>query len=330
MSEVARPRLIVDCDPGHDDAVALVCAARFGDLVGITTVGGNAPLADVTANALLTCQLFDIDVEVHAGAARPLVAEPRHAPEIHGVSGFHGPALPELRRSVTSHDAVAYMIETIRGEEGLWLVPTGPMTNVALALRQAPDLADRLAGISFMGGSAGAGNHSPVAEFNVMVDPEAAAAVLGTGGRILMAGLDLTHQFVVDDELERAVRALAVDDVNPGAEVVADLLRSYLDRIELIRGERQGGLHDPCAVLAVTHPDVIEHRMRHVDVELHGTLTRAMTVVDQRPAGGLEPNVAHGHHLDHTRARALVLEAIGELGRAAAIGPADVAKGNHA
>lgn len=315
MNPGERPRLIVDCDPGHDDAVALVCAAHYGDLVGITTVGGNAPLADVTANALMTCQLFGIDVDVHAGAVRPLVAEPRHAPEIHGVSGFAGPALPELERRPASDDAVGWLIETVRGEEGLWLVPTGPLTNVALAFRQAPDLIDRLAGVSFMGGSAGAGNHTPVAEFNVMVDPEAAAAVIGSGARLFMAGLDLTHQFVVDDSLERDVRALAEGGGNRGALVLADLLAGYLDRIDDIRGERIGGLHDPCAVLAVTHPQVIEYTDRPVDVELAGTLTRGMTVVDRRPSPGGEPNVAHGHTLDHPAARTLVLEAIETLGR---------------
>lgn len=313
-----RPRLIVDCDPGQDDAVALVCAAHYGELVGITTVGGNAPLADVTANALLTCQLFGIDVDVHAGAARPLVAEPRHAPQIHGVSGFEGPALPEPTRSVSSDDAIGYLIETIRAEEGLWLVPIGPLTNVALAFRQAPDLIDRLAGVSFMGGSAGAGNHTPVAEFNVLVDPEAAAAVIGSGVPLWMAGLDLTHQFVIDDALEADIRALAAGGGNRGAEVLADLVASYLRQMERIRGERRGGLHDPCAVLAVTHPGVIEHRIRHVDVELQGALTRGMTVVDQREPSS-DGNVAHGHTLDHPRARSLVLDAIDVRGRTAAV-----------
>jgi inosine-uridine nucleoside N-ribohydrolase len=170
-----NPRLIVDCDPGQDDAVALVVAAYAGELVGITTVGGNAPLSAVTANALMTCQLFGIDAEVHAGADRPLIAEPRHAPEIHGESGFHGPTLPALERQVASDDAISYLIETIRAEEGLWLVPMGPLTNIALAFRQAPDLPGRLAGVSFMGGSAGSGNRTATAEFNVFVDPEAAA-----------------------------------------------------------------------------------------------------------------------------------------------------------
>jgi inosine-uridine nucleoside N-ribohydrolase len=304
----ARPRLIVDCDPGLDDAAAIVVAHHFADLVGITTVGGNAPLRDVTDNALLTTQVFGIDVEVHAGADRPLVAPPRHAPEIHGERGFEGPSLPALERRPASCDAVSYLIETIRGSEGLWLVPIGPLTNVALALRLAPDLARRLAGISFMGGSATAGNHTAVAEFNVLVDPEAAAVVLGSGARILMAGLDLTHQFVLDDRLAVEVRRIA----NPGATMLADLMVSYLDQVEKARGLRRGGLHDPCAVLAVTHPAVIQHTLRPVDVELAGTHTRGMTVVDQRPpVGGVDGgNVWHGHTLDHPAALAALLEAI--------------------
>lgn len=310
---MTKPRVIVDCDPGQDDAFALVVAAEHADIVGITTVGGNAPLADVTTNALLTCQLFGIDVPVHAGAVRPLVAPPRHAPEIHGVRGFSGPSLPELERSATSDDAIGYLIETIRAEEGLWLIPIGPMTNVALALRQAPDVAGRLAGISFMGGSATVGNHTATGEFNVLVDPEAYAIVLGSGVPMRMAGLDLTHQLVVDQALEVDVRAIG----NPGAIVLADLLANYLDAVGALNQRRVGALHDPCAVLAVTHPDIIESTPRHVDVELAGIHTRGMTIVDQRGPGiGEEPNVQHGHTLDHEAARMVVLDSIRQRGGA--------------
>lgn len=304
-----RPRVILDCDPGLDDAAALVLADHRADLVGITTVGGNAPLAAVTTNALLVTQVFDIEAAVYAGAERPLVAAPRHAPEIHGEHGFAGPALPDLIRSAADGHAVDYLIETIRGEEGLWLIATGPLTNVALALRRAPDLANRVAGISFMGGSATFGNHTPVAEFNLMVDPEAAAVVVGAGATTVMAGLDLTHQFVVDDELADALRALAT----PGSTMLADLVVAYLDQIEIVRGWRSGGLHDPCAVLAVTDPGVVARTLRRVEIELAGSLTRGMTVVDQRPPHGVDDpggNVWHGHTLDHDRARTLLFEAV--------------------
>lgn len=304
-----RPRILLDCDPGHDDAAALAVAAHFGDLVGITTVGGNAPLADVTRNALLSAQVFGLDVEVYAGCDRPMVAEPLHAPEIHGVSGFSGPELPELSRSASSVGAIEYLIETIRAEEGLWLIPTGPLTNVAVMLRQAPDLVRRLAGISFMGGSAGNGNRTPTAEFNAMVDPEALKVVVDCGARVLMAGLDLTHQFVVDDSMVADLRAVQT----PGAKMLGDLIDSYLDKAEQRGVPRRGGMHDPCAVLAVTHPELIQHTRRHVDVELNGQLTRGMTIVDQRPGAPAGGNVDHGHTIDNHTARGLFLEAVAAL-----------------
>ncbi|MEM8925984.1 MAG: nucleoside hydrolase [Actinomycetota bacterium] len=311
-----RPKLILDCDPGLDDAAALVVAAHYAELVGVTTVGGNAPLADVTTNALLTTQVFDIDVEVHVGAVRPLVAEPRHAPHIHGENGFEGPSLPPVERSVASDDAIGFIIETVRATEGIWLVPTGPLTNIAIAIRSAPDILDRIAGISFMGGSATFGNHTPTAEFNIMVDPEAAAAVMAAPTTIHMAGLDLTHQFVVDDALPGALRAVG----NPGAEMLADLTAAYLDGLQNVRGRRRGGLHDPCAVMALTHPELIEATLRPVAVELSGGLTRGMTVVDQRDGAsdGLvatEPGaVWHGHTLDGAGALAVLLEAVAARG----------------
>lgn len=302
-----KVRLLLDCDPGLDDAAAIVLAAHQAEVVGITTVGGNAPLIDVTYNALLACQVFGLTIPVHQGSPRPLVAEPRHAPHIHGERGFDGPDLPPLDSEPASLDAVGFLIDTIRNEEGLWLVAVGPLTNVALALRQAPDIAKRLAGISFMGGSATSGNHSAVAEFNILVDPEAASVVLGSGVPLRMAGLDLTNQFAVDDDLVNALAAIG----NAGSRMLVDLANNFLDIMQERRGVRRGGLHDPCAVLAVTHPDIVQRTMRHVAVELAGTLTRGMTVVDQRgPGVGETPNVEHGHTLDHGRARALLLESV--------------------
>jgi inosine-uridine nucleoside N-ribohydrolase len=306
-----RVAVVVDCDPGHDDAVALVLADVHADLVGITTVGGNAPLAAVTRNALVTAELFGIDAPVHAGAARPLVAPPRFAPEVHGEHGFAGPQVAEPTRTPASADGVGFLVDAARQHRDLWVIATGPLTNVALALRTAPDLAGRLAGISFMGGSATVGNHSPVGEFNALVDPEALDVVLRSGVPLRMAGLDLTYQFVVDDAFEADVRAVQTR----GAVVVADLVAHYLGALEGRDRRRQGGLHDPCAVLAVTHPHLVEHVERHVAVELHGRLTRGMTVVDQRgPGVGEAPNVAHGTRLDHPAARRLVLDALTSRG----------------
>ena len=146
------PKMIVDCDPGHDDAIALVVAARFAELVGVTTVAGNAPITATTRNARIILDMIGSTAPLHQGAHRPLVAPPRHAAYVHGESGLDGADLPEPSRPADSQDAVEFLIESCRATEGIWLVPTGPLTNIALALRAAPDLASRIAGISLMGG----------------------------------------------------------------------------------------------------------------------------------------------------------------------------------
>jgi len=271
--------MIIDCDPGHDDAVMLVLAHRHADVVGITTVSGNAPIEATTMNALLLAQLLDWDVPVHAGAARPILAEPVHAPEVHGESGMEGAVLPPLTRLAAEHDAVSFLVEATRSEEGLWLVATGPLTNVALALRADPHLAERLAGISLMGGSASVGNVTAAAEFNVWADPEAAAITFASGCPVRMSGLDVTHQVLVDAAFAARVRAVGT----PVAAVVADLFVHELDRYGTYATATPfPPLHDPVALLVVTHPHLFERRAVPIAVETSGALTRGMTVVDRR------------------------------------------------
>ncbi len=270
--------IILDCDPGHDDAIAIVLAARHTNLLGITTVAGNAPLHLTTRNALVMTELLGMDTEVHSGADRPLVAVPIHADYVHGESGLDGADLPEPTRVAASPNAVDFIIETCRANEGIWLVPTGPLTNIALALRSAPDLAGRLGGISVMGGGT-FGNRTAAAEFNVWADPEAASIVFGYGGPLIMAGLDVTHQMQATPERIATVHAL------PGrlAGLLADLLLwfsgTYIDRHDNMRG---APVHDPCAVLALTHPELFERVRRHVVVETSGEHTRGQTLIDQR------------------------------------------------
>ncbi len=197
---------------------------------------------------------------------------------MHGVSGLDGADLPEPSGPPASHDAVGYLIETCRAQEGIWLVPTGPLTNIALALRAAPDLARRIAGISLMGGGT-FGNTTAAAEFNLLCDPEAADIVFSYGGPLIMAGLDVTHQFQAVPERIEMVRAL------PGhlAAVLADLFdffsATYKSRHHHIAG---AAVHDPCAVMALTHPHLFTRRFAHVEIETQGRLTAGMTVIDQR------------------------------------------------
>lgn len=274
-----RPTIILDCDPGHDDAMAIIVAARHCNLLGITAVAGNAPLDRTAYNARVVRELLGLDVPVHAGAARPLVAPARPAAFVHGDSGLDGAELPAPRRPLESTDAVGFIVETCRQYEGdaVWLVPVGPLTNIALALRSAPDLARRIAGISLMGGGS-FGNRNAVGEFNIWADPEAASVVFDYGGPLVMAGLDVTHQFVATPERIAAVAALG--GVGP---LLGDLLAFFSAAYRARHDDIAGApIHDPLAVLVLTHPQLFQRRRRHVGIEMTGTLTRGMTVIDER------------------------------------------------
>lgn len=301
------PKMIVDCDPGHDDAIALVVAAHFADLVGVTTVAGNAPITATTRNARIILDMIGSAAPLHQGAHRPLVAPPRHAAYVHGESGLDGADLPEPSRPADSENAIDFIIETCRATEGIWLVPTGPLTNIALALRAAPDLASRIAGISLMGGGS-FGNRSAAAEFNIWADPEAASVVFDYGHRLIMSGLDVTHRLQATPDRIAQVRNL------PGrlAAVLADLFdffsQVYVSRHDNMQG---GAVHDPCAVLALTHPELFTTKDHHVVVETHGELTRGMTLIDQRGLIEREhPNCTVQWDVDASKAFDVIVAAI--------------------
>lgn len=275
---VNRPSIILDCDPGHDDALAIVFAAQHTNIVGITTVSGNAPIESTTYNALVMKDLLGLKVPVHKGAIRPLVAPPQYATYVHGESGLDGADLPIPTSSIDSEDAVGFIIESCRQSEGLWLVPTGPLTNIALALRLAPDIAQRIAGISLMGGGT-FGNRTTAAEFNIWVDPEAADIVFTYAGRLIMAGLDVTHQFRATQPRIDTVKAL------PGqlAQVLGDLMQFFTDTyMRRHYGMDGGAVHDPLAVMVLTHPELFTHKNAHVVIETAGIHTRGMTLIDER------------------------------------------------
>jgi inosine-uridine nucleoside N-ribohydrolase len=304
-----RPAVILDCDPGHDDALAIAVAGRHTELLGITTVAGNVPLALTTRNALVVAQVLGLDVRVHAGSPRPLVAEGRTAEFIHGASGLDGPALPDLTRSVASEDAVGFLIDTVRARPGeVWIVATGPLTNVALALRAAPDIEESLAGISIMGGGVPFGNVTPAAEFNILVDPEAAHVVFESGVRLIMAGLNVTHGWLIDEGITRRAREAGGE----AAGFCSDLLDYYgASYARAFSGRAAGPLHDPCAVLAITHPELFERESYHVVVELTGTHTRGMTVADLRGVHkSAAANVEVLMHIDADAATDLLIETL--------------------
>ena len=308
--EPPRLPVILDCDPGHDDAIAMIVAARHTNLLGITTVAGNAPLESTTHNAIVVRDMLGIDVPVHSGASRPLVAEPRHAGYVHGESGLDGAKLPPPSGPPASRDAIAFIIDTVRNHDGVWLVPVGPMTNIALALRSAPDIAARIAGISFMGGGL-FGNCTPTAEFNIWADPEAAAIVLDSGGPLVMAGLDVTYQLQATPERIDQVRGLPGDLASTLADLMSFFTGTYVSRHENMRG---AAVHDPLAVLALTHPGLFTRSFAHVAIETAGEHTRGMTVIDQRTLiDRPEPNCDRLTSVDGEAAWDVLLEAIGHF-----------------
>jgi inosine-uridine nucleoside N-ribohydrolase len=282
-----KPQIILDCDPGHDDAAAIVLAAQVAHIIGITTAAGNAPLTQTTHNALLMTQLFDIEVPVAPGAAQALGGAAEHAPSIHGISGLDGPDHPPLTRTPIAQSGPEFLVEQTQAHEGLWIVATGPLTNVALALQRDPKLAERVAGISIMGGSATFGNWTAAAEFNICADAEAADIVFRCGAPIRMAGLNTTHEVLVEERHVAEMEAIGTTRATFMAELYRFFRSTYFEAF----GMPAAPMHDPCAVLAVTNPELFDLRPRHVQVEVSGALTRGMTIVDERGWGmGELPN----------------------------------------
>jgi len=290
-----RVKVLLDCDPGHDDAFAIIVASKFAEILGVTTVAGNAPLDLTTKNARVILDLCGASaVQLHSGAGRPLVAGSIHAAYIHGESGMDGANFAAPSRDRDGIDAVHFIIDTARANPGVWLVPTGPLTNIALALRVAPDLVENISGISLMGGGR-FGNRTATAEFNIWCDPEAAAAVFDSGAKILMSGLHLTHQIMATPARIKMVRN-AHRVVGPK---LAGLLEFFSKMYKSLHDDFEGApLHDVCAVLALTHPQFFGSSERHVAVEIDGAITRSMTVIDDR------------HVVSRAKANKTVLETI--------------------
>jgi len=310
---MTRP-VLLDCDPGHDDAIAMFYAAWHLDLRAITTVYGNQTLELTTRNALSLCRLARLDVQVAAGAAVPLVAPPIHGGAIHGKSGIDGAELPPPDRIASSMHAVELILQTARAHRGeLALVATGALTNLALALSVEPKLKEWLHGISIMGGTTGMGNITEVAEFNVYCDPEAADIVLRSGVPTWLVGLDVTRRVGAT-----AADIAALREGGTLAHVVADLLDFFLASLRRVHGLDSASLHDPCALVPFVDPSLMEYRHTSVRVELGGGLTRGMTVAELRrlgnaPLGRIRPSGAANVQLAREPAPGLVAHILGAV-----------------
>lgn len=270
-------RVILDCDPGHDDAFAILLAAASKqiELLGITTVVGNSYLENTTINARKVLDLFDLDIPVFPGCAKPLFRDVVIAPQIHGKSGLDGATLPPPKRKIEKMHAVDFIAQTLQKYEDVVLVPTGPLTNVALFMLRYPELRKRIALIVLMGGGIAFGNVTPVAEFNIFADPEAAKIVFSSGVPTVMVPLDLTHQVVATEKEADTLRSLG-----ERFQIMADLLMFFKSTYKRVFNIDGAILHDPCTIMYLTHPEIFESQDYYVDVETKGELTYGQTVVD--------------------------------------------------
>jgi len=303
--------IVLDCDPGHDDAIALLLALASPELelLAVTTTYGNQTLEKTTANALRVLELVDrTDVPVAAGASRPLERELVVAAHVHGESGLDGPVLPEAAAEAVSDDAVAFTADLVAASGApVTIVATGPLTNVARYL--ATHGTDGLDRIVVMGGAIAEGNFTPAAEFNIWCDPEAAAALLGSGLDITMMGLDVTHQALLGPPVEERLRA-----VGRVGGFVADLNVFFTHYHRETYGWEGAPIHDAVAVAHVVRPELVETRRRNVQVELESELCRGRTVVDLWRRTPHAPNANVCVRLDADGFFDLLVERIATLG----------------
>lgn len=316
-SLATEPRkIIIDCDPGQDDAVALFLAMASPaeiELLGITAVAGNVPLELTQRNARLMCDIAGSGVPVYAGCAEPMQRRLQTAEYIHGNTGIDGIDVVEPKSPLHEQHAVDFIVETLRsaGDDEITLVPTGPLTNIATAFSRDPGILAKVREIVFMGGAMReGGNRTPSAEFNVLVDPEAADAVLRCGRPITQMGLDVTHQVLSTCERVERIRELG----NPVARATAGML-GFFERYDLKKYSARGApLHDPCTVAYLIEPGLFEGKLCNVAVETQSELTLGHTAVDFWQVTDRPKNVVWVHAVDADGFYALLTERLARFG----------------
>ena len=307
--------IIIDTDPGQDDAVAILLALASPELevLGITAVAGNVPLALTEKNARKICELAGrLDVKVHAGAIRPMLRNLVTAEEVHGKTGLDGPVLPEPRMPLQPRYAVDFLVEIFMTHPAgtITLCALGPLTNVALALIREPRIASRIKRIVAMGGGYfEAGNVTPAAEFNIYVDPHAARLVFQSGIPITLIPLDCTHQALTTAKRLDAFRAMT----NRCGEATAQML-DFFERFDVHKYGSDGGpLHDPCVIAWLLKPDLFKGREVNVSIECESELTMGATVIDWWKVTARPPNATVIRSLDADGYFALLTERIAKL-----------------
>lgn len=283
-----KKKIILDCDPGHDDAVAIMLAAKSEklDLLGITVVAGNQTLEKTQVNARNVCQCLGLDVPVYAGCGQPMVREKMVAADIHGETGLDGPVFEPLTKPLEEKHAVQFIIDTLMGSDGdITMVTTGPMTNLAMAMRMEPRIVEKIEQIVLMGGAYTNGNVTPAAEFNIIADADAAYVCFTSGRPITMVGLDVTRKALcysaVVDRMEKVG--------NKASKLFVDLMRHFCKSQKEVFGWEGGPLHDPITIAYLLDPSVLTVKPMHAEIDIRSTQSYGRTNCDYFGYQKLEP-----------------------------------------
>lgn len=274
-----KMKIIIDCDPGHDDAIAIMVAAQHPniDLLALTTVAGNQTLNKTTVNALHICEHLQLDIPVYAGMSLPLVREQVVADNVHGESGLDGPIFEPLHTQTQPQHAVNYLIETLLASNGdITLVPVGPLTNIATAMRMEPKILSKIQRIVLMGGAYGTGNFTPSAEFNIFADPEAADIVFRSGVKLIMMGLDVTNQTICTPDIIQRMEAIG----NKAGSLFADIMRFTLNSQKIAFGLEAGPVHDVTCIAYLIAPELFTTQDMNVVVDINRGPCYGRTVCD--------------------------------------------------
>ncbi|MEL0627470.1 nucleoside hydrolase [Salinibacterium amurskyense] len=308
-------KIILDCDPGHDDAIAILLAHGSPniELLGVTTVVGNQTIEKVTRNALAVARVIGMtDVPFARGAHRPLVREVEVAESIHGESGLDGPVLPEPTIELDSRHAVDFIIDTVMSNEPgtISLVPTGALTNLALAVRKEPRIAQRVKQVVMMGGGVNVGNWNATSEFNIVIDPEAAHIVINESWPLTMVGIDVTHDALATEEVAASIAAVGTGPARFVGELLEFFGATYLEA----QGFEHPPVHDPCAVAYLIDPTVMETAKVPLDVELTGSITLGMTVADFRAPAPADCTTQVARSIDVPKFWGMIVDALERIG----------------
>ena len=304
-----KRKIILDCDPGHDDAIAILLAASHPaiDLLAVTVVAGNQTLDKTLPNALHVCQHLNIDVPVYGGMPLPMVREQVVAATIHGESGLDGPVFEPLTRKAEKENAVNYIIRTLMESDGdITLVPVGPLTNIAMAMRMEPRIIPKIREIVVMGGAYGIGNITPAAEFNFYADPEAANVVFRSGVPIVMMGLDLTNQTICTPDIIERMEKLG----NKAGRLFGDIMRFTLKTQKEYNGLEAGPVHDVTCVAYLIAPELFTMRDMYTVIDINRGPSYGRSVCDYIGNTGKKPNSKVGITLDLEKFWDMVEEAI--------------------